>query len=57
MHQGETMEKRVFIRVDQQLLDNLTQLYPETKGLTYTARANLFLQKLLEVNKNDRRTN
>jgi len=49
------MEKRVLVRVDQQLLDKLTELFPETKGLTYTARTHLFLQKLLEVNKDERR--
>jgi antitoxin component of RelBE/YafQ-DinJ toxin-antitoxin module len=51
------MEKRVLVRIDSQLLDQLTQMFPETKGLTYTAKANLFLQKLLEVNKNEHRTN
>jgi len=45
------MEKRVLVRVDSQLLEQLTKMFPETKGLTYTAKANLFLQKLLEVNK------
>jgi antitoxin component of RelBE/YafQ-DinJ toxin-antitoxin module len=57
MHQGETLEKRVLVRVDEDLLEQLTEMFPETKGLTYTARTNLFLQKLLEVNKNERRTN
>jgi antitoxin component of RelBE/YafQ-DinJ toxin-antitoxin module len=50
------MQKRLLVRIDAELLEQLTDLFPETKGLTYTAKANLFLQKLLKVNKNERRT-
>jgi hypothetical protein len=51
MLHGETMEERVLVRVDFHLLEQLTEMFPETKGLTYTAKANLFLKKLLEANK------
>jgi hypothetical protein len=48
------MKRRVFVRVDPQLLEQLSEAYPETKDLPYAARTNLFLKKLLEANRRDR---
>lgn len=47
------MDKKITVRVDERLIDQLTELFPETKGLTYSGKINVFLNKLLEQNKRE----
>lgn len=47
------MDKKIIVRVDEELIEQLTKLFPETKGLPYSGRINVFLNKLLEQNRRD----
>lgn len=47
------MDKKIIVRVDEELINQLTKLFPETKGLTYSGKINVFLNKLLEQNRRD----
>jgi hypothetical protein len=40
------MKKKIVVRVDVELLDELTKKYPDIKGYTYAEKVNILLQKL-----------
>jgi hypothetical protein len=41
------LKKKISVRVDVKLLDELTKKYPDIKGYTYAEKVNILLQKLL----------
>jgi hypothetical protein len=40
------MKKKIVVRVDVELLDELAKKYPDIKGYTYAEKVNILLQKL-----------
>jgi len=44
------MKKKIVVRVDVELLDELTKKYPDIKGYTYAEKVNILLQKLWRGN-------
>ncbi|MEM1551559.1 MAG: hypothetical protein QXH03_02680 [Candidatus Bathyarchaeia archaeon] len=43
--------KRVLVRVEKEILDELREIFKETQGLTYSATVDFFLRKILEENR------
>jgi len=41
--------KHANVRVERAILDELTKRFPETEGLSYSSKANVFLRKLLLI--------
>jgi hypothetical protein len=47
------LKKKIAVRVDVELLDELTKKYPDIRGYTYAEKVNILLQKLWRQSKTD----
>lgn len=48
------MSKRVMVRIERELLDQLKQTFPEVKKLNYTQTTDVLLRRMLGEKQNER---